>query len=749
VEDNYFEFGELIDGTDPELLKIQLAKTFVDVVKHHKAFTLIELRCIHNEYSEILVVDCRNDNVWTKNPVGIKPCERLALRFFSDLTRMPEVRALRKNFPAVIHLNHVLMNEPKSLCLYLDLWPNLQRTWTPQKQLNRILDWLELTATQKLHLEDQPLEQIFFKGKFELVLPADFDEKVDENNFLLTVSPTHRRNNLGPILKGKFEEATQVVRENIPAACFVLTLTPVVHGVENMPNTLGELEKLLSDKGASIIKNLYDQIKLRASQGGISKSSESYTLLVLHIPIVKEIGEAPLRFDVQGVIINSGLADLGVALDALQEVNGRYQPFTLLSDQAALHNWRNISIEPMECISPFTESYARLASGLTSEGPNVALVGLGALGSAMSNIWTREGWGTLSLIDPDYIKPHNLARHIAYEFQIGAYKVDAVNELIDNTYSTLGKNRIGLPLDARDFNNNEISDALKINDLIIDVTTTLEFPRDISVNLDIKRAVSVFLTPSGLDSIMLIEDDGRKFTLDVLEAIYYRSILNYEWGENHLLGNFSHLRIGGGCRDVSKIMSLELVNVHAAVLARQIRLRFEESTAAIKVWHSNADTGEITQDSIPLPSAIYIIDHGSWKIVWDEDIRLKLQAIRQTALPKETGGVLIGYYDLKLMMIYIVDVIPAPSDSKADQTGFERGKDGLSAAIRNVEKRTANIVSYIGEWHSHPDGVAARPSGDDINLLAYLTLRLKEDGLPAVMLIVGEFEENFILATGI
>jgi hypothetical protein len=47
------------------------------------------------------------------------------------------------------------------------------------------------------------------------------------------------------------------------------------------------------------------------------------------------------------------------------------------------------------------------------------------------------------------------------------------------------------------------------------------------------------------------------------------------------------------------------------------------------------------------------------------------------------------------------------------------------------------MVTYVGEWHSHPPFCAASPSTDDRTLLKTLADTLGDDGDPALMLIVG------------
>ena len=59
------------------------------------------------------------------------------------------------------------------------------------------------------------------------------------------------------------------------------------------------------------------------------------------------------------------------------------------------------------------------------------------------------------------------------------------------------------------------------------------------------------------------------------------------------------------------------------------------------------------------------------------------------------------------------------------------------------------MVDYVGEWHSHPKGVPATPSGLDVVLLAHLAAVLAADGVPGVMLIVGERDLSVSLRTGL
>jgi hypothetical protein len=129
---------------------------------------------------------------------------------------------------------------------------------------------------------------------------------------------------------------------------------------------------------------------------------------------------------------------------------------------------------------------------------------------------------------------------------------------------------------------------------------------------------------------------------------------------------------------------------------------------------------------------------GAWKLILDEKLLDRLATLRASKLPNETGGVLIGHYDLDRKTIYVVDTIPSPPDSAEWPTLYIRGSEGLLAQVQAVSDRTGGQLEYVGEWHSHPDACATLPSDDDLLVFAWLTEHLAVAGLPALMAIIGQ-----------
>ena len=748
MEKRFVNFGSVLEPSRE--LQIDSAAHSLAAIQEHPDFEIVECRLLGDDEaaSEIIVVDCKCDGIPTRNRLGILYRERLGLRFFADKDRLPEVRALREDFPCTAHQNHVGKDEPLSICMYFEPWSEVRRTWTPQKHLARIQWWLEETANEILHRDDQPVEPIYFSSPFGLVLPENFDQRAGEADQVLVVEPRGKGDDL-KILVGRMASAAEIKKsDNLSIQCIILTLPQIVHGrIERFPACLGDLHDQMESRGATIAPILKDQLQKRAGERGISLSNNDLVLLVLRIPIARIHEKAPEKLQVKGFIVYSNLGDIGVGCGALMPPHdGMYYRDWAIGNASSTEKteWRGIRLEPLELLQPFTPELARRTSGLTSCGPRGVLAGVGALGSFIAAIWQREGWGQWSFIDPDILKPHNLARCTGFESQIGTRKVDVVLQLGSLILPSGSSRKSGIVDRATDFDNPKVRDALESAELIVDATTTLEVPRDLAGRDSLKRVASVFITPSGLDAVLMIEDVLRETRIDCLEPQYYRAIVTEQWGESHLLGHSRSLQISAGCRDLSAVISNELIFLHGATLARHIRLNFESEKPSVRVWRCDAKSGSLSAEVV-VPNRVFSQQLNGLRIVWDEGIKNRVQKLRAEKLPDETGGVLLGYFDLSKASVYMVDVLPAPSDSQGSRDGFSRGIDGLDEAVRKASKRTRGIVNYVGEWHSHPLGSSARPSGADMYQMAHLAFELHRDGLPALMLIVGEHEERWLV----
>lgn len=746
------EYHELVNVTEvpgPNQLAIARAKHLAAAVMDHRDFSLVQLLRHGDEGKgrlECLIVDVECDGIPPENRYGIAYRERLALCVPEDPHSLIEVLALRHNFPVLLHQNQGSRNSPASLCLYFEPPAAVLRTWTSQRFLRRIQWWLEQSAQGTLHPADQPAEHLFFATKYELVLPWNFDDIRNNVEHRLSIYRGPERPDKGFTC---FVEVLPQGRtpKNGAVTHIELMTAPIVHGlVERDPGTLGELSDILLARGVALLPILQDALRQRVDRTGAQAGEgDSFVVILLHVPMCREEGAEPDRIAHRAFLTKTGPLQLGVAAGALMLYEGRYYSAEGVLGGTASDLWQTLPVLPMSVLHRNNAAAARRQSGIAAPGPDAVLVGAGSLGSAMLNLWGRSGWGRWTVIDNDHIKPHNVSKHTAGVHHVGHVKVKAVEEVHD---AVMGGATTVTPLygDAGDTSNRAVTEALENAELVVDASTTLEFPRLASTMERPVRHVSVFVTPDGTSAVMLAEDVQRQFRLRTLEAQYYRALLQEEWGQHHLDGNLGTFWSGAGCRDISNVMPYSRIAGHASTLAEQIQSVTSDVRPRIRVWQRSSATGAVAVHDVAVHSERRMA-LGEVDLFIDAGLEERLRSLRRAGFPNETGGILLGYHDFNINAIVVVDALPAPEDSKATPGSFERGIAGLADAVSEAARRTAGVVGYLGEWHSHPPGHSAVPSQDDLKQLVHLTLGMHEDGLPAVQLIVGEHDVQVLQGT--
>lgn len=729
------EWLEEITASDLALPK---SLSLYSAIKQNKEFRLIRvLRAIEDGMlkKEYLVVDVTCDQVPSRNSYGILFRERLALEVKLDDKQLVNVYALRKKFPILLHQNQTRSGDPANLCLYFDSPENVSRTWTPENFLKRIIWWLEESSHGELHASDQPVESLFFYSKYELVLPYNFIELQKAGTvFKFIHSP--KRQDKGVTIFAWPKGSPELNDTKRLVSVIELELPPIVHSqVEQAPYNMGDLVDLFKEKDIDLVSLLKTKLIVPDSGADIT-SDYSITIVVITVPIKRTQDSEPERISHYAFFLPVGLLTLGINMGFLmQHGNTVFNDVMNTLDTSKTAAWREQLIDNMSVLHFNSAETARIKSGISSPGPTGILVGVGALGGVLLDLWIRSGWGSWTVIDEDHLKPHNLVRHIGTAQDVGLPKVDvAVRHAFD---ITLGAAKVvGINVDGGDFSNQPLLDAHKLSTLVVDASTTINYPRLASKHDDVSRHISVFITPNGDSSVLLAEDQDRKIRLRTLEAQYYRALINEELGQHNLHDTGGTFISGSSCRDISFIMPYSKIMNHATTLSEQLILASETTVADISVWNRGID-GRVSNYRITPEPEISMSING-FDIYIDEGLVKKIKDLRSQKLPNETGGILLGYYDFNVKTIVIVDALPAPADSLASPTSFERGINGTQDKMLVVRKVTADMVGYIGEWHSHPTGHSAKPSKDDLYQLAFLSLGMAEDGFPAISLIMGE-----------
>lgn len=663
--------------------------------------------------------------------------ERIRVVFQPDDT-LPEVYVLRDDFPLVPHLALKETDFPRQLCLYQRNWSDERENWAPRPFIERIRHWFMGTADGSLHPDDQPLEPVIQGSPCCIVFPR-YDCVPGkpcrvERYYLAQKSERFFAAFRDPLEKGK-----------LPVPVLFVQGPVVRHGImHRSPATLADLEKLLNQMGGSITEVLSGE--LAAIQAELKTLADQPLLLVLELPKCRDAAGPIESWEHQAFLIAAKTSDIlkseriEVLADGIVVFENR--PLFLQPEKLATFN-----LEPLSVRWHLQPKFAAALNGFVEITTPVVAIGAGSLGSQVTNHLWRGGFGRWTLVDDDFCDAHNPARHELNSDAVGVNKAHALAVTLGAVYpeqpnpSWIDANYLSPKTKAP-----ELNAALKAAELILDFSASVPVGRHLAHNAQTgARRMSAFLNQRGDESVLLAEDVRRRTDLAWLEAEYLREVAN----DSSLKGHFDDAhavahRYGNGCRDLSSTVAQDSLALHSGLMAAAIRQASSISNATVSVRRWSRTSGEVKVVSVAV-HVPRIVTVGDWQVRLHPEVLLRFRSIRAKKLPDETGGILLGLVDRTHSIVTVVDLLPAPSDSKAWPTSFIRGSAGLKAAVDRVVRCTLGNMIYIGEWHSHPDGCPSSPSKLDREAVDICSLHAHADGLPTLMLIVAADEFRLVM----
>ena len=642
--------------------------------------------------------------------------------YISNAETLPVV-TVRDDFPIVPHLNVHEDNVRKSLC-YSDLgYQEIRHKLNGRFLLTCIENWFRKTSMNQLHRPDQPLEPFFPYVNNVIVWNGQlgkpyFDKYIVEDR--------------------EFGKLMYQSSDGNYFAVFSLPVPPDFSNlIHNMPQTL--LELLCSFKNYdTIITWLTDLLSIVRFPKIYNKyfRQERNSLLackvLINIAIPKQrTDRAPIEtFDLRSFVIDKSLKD--ILTDYGLSLNGS----KLEPSKHTGGNGANIAITPFIVHLAQSKLKCRCAN-LVDEADgekHFSLVGVGAIGSHILNNCLRSGYGKWTIIDHDYFWPHNIARHVLTSNDIGYSKVKSLEKVASHIQSDSDLVAIASDVFGKD---NSVIVAFGQSDIILDASASIAVERHLALDVQSDaRRISCFLNPQGTATIMLLESVDRSARLDLLEMQYYRELLKNEKYSDHM-SLPETMVYSGTCRSISSRISQDNISLSAALCCKAIKLHTSNTNGEIIIWTHATDTVE--KESFMADKWI-TYEQGGWKIELSLSLLGEMRTDREKALPNETGGVLIGAYDITRKRIYVVYQVRAPEDSISSPTSFIRGCANLPERLKYIHETTLDNLTYIGEWHSHPS-VNTQRSTDDVKLHKAIVGYNRENCLPGCMMILGT--DNF------
>ena len=731
--------GKVVDRnalTSPRAIATALA------ISADRAFaTLVECRVTKNAEVVVFDVDIERPQV----PINdIRPLERIAAVFPVDADALPEALALRDDFPMVPHLNLRDVDKPRSLCLYNRPWTELRHSWTGALFVEFVRLWLAKTARGELHEADQPLEPLMFSHGLDLVVPAKFGRS--DGLSTLTVRVVLVDGKDGRVLVS--DDGHSSDRGGKTSFVMYIDTPPRTHGViQRAPQTLADLAALVDGEGFCLIPRLREALQavpdaIRTNQ---ERRRDILPIFVLGLPKTRREGREVEVVELKGFLCVDDIEAVGVAVGAWI-VNGTVLGHPLGEIEGA--DGANSNVAVLNIVRELTPETAARYSGLTGrDARRIVAIGVGALGSQVAMNLGKSGFGQWTLIDDDAFMPHNAVRHaLVGRSPVGYSKAQCtaivMNSIADCEPIAHGiRGNVLTPGDHRASVDKTLAEA----EIVLDMSASVAVARALSDAELPCRASSMFLSPNGQDLVLMSEDPERNIKLDDLEMSYYAEVASREELAGHLEVLSAPLRYGTSCRDTSVSMRQSDVGTLAGLGASAFVQDVSNLQASSRVWRLDSSSLSVRVFNLDPTPFLEVEQHG-WRVSVCRRVIERVCGFRKERLPDETGGILLGGVDYARRRVHLVLALASPPDSEEWPTMFIRGVHGLNDDRERIVRATAGNLDYLGEWHSHPEGVSTQPSEDDGKVFGWICELAAVDGRPAVMLIVGEGKVRLFVA---
>lgn len=664
--------------------------------------------------------------------VAILPHEPVRLVFAcADDTQAPRVLSLRGDFPlGQVHTNLDRDVDGLCLCIWEENWNDLSSNLTGQMLIERVRNWLSGMAHGVLHADEQALEPLIAPTSDTLVVPPG-----------LLAGPWHVQGATNASGRWTLLMARESPADDAkhPYSIFYRLLPSQVHrALASRPYELGGLRDLVAGFGFDLIRELRDWL-LAPEQ--LAEATMRRVLLILAIPKRRTPESDDETPEIWAYTIGETLAALGEKLGitfTFQE-NGTSITARALGSTSEV-DLAGIPLPQWRVVQRLDRAAARkfAGSGRAADAKLVA-IGAGAIGSNVVINTTKAGLGTWTIIDDDVTLPHNTVRQFQMNRGVGYSKATVLRIEADCVLAEEGNEDIVAnvlrPGNAAD----RIAGTMRGADLVVDFSASPSVVGHLA-DLDIARAASFFFSPDGADLALLAEGTGRGVLLDEIEAQYFLAVAAHPALDGHLAAaRTDRIRYANACQDLSRPLPPWQVQMLGGLAGGQLPDLLGRTEPSAAIWRLDPSTGEVRPVRLKIQPTHRIVTDKLRVSVSDAVVRT-MREFRRKAAPDETGGILIGTYDLVRNRMHIVAALPAPLDSRQAPTYFVRGARDLRPMVDDLARVTAGRLRYVGEWHSHPDGAAARPSADDEQVFEHLRSHLEPVESPFAMMICGRTE---------
>lgn len=386
----------------------------------------------------------------------------------------------------------------------------------------------------------------------------------------------------------------------------------------------------------------------------------------------------------------------------------------------------------------------------------VCIWGCGALGSHVACYLAKAGVKKLILIDNDIVTPGIIVRQLFNDVDVGHSKVESLKYNLNKTFPELEVEAVK-------------QDLLEI----IDLTNGYKYKSDYIIDCSASDAVhskyELFINNIKQERIPIISMlIGRKAERGIVTFIksshsggikdIYRKAKITACSNKKLssfvedfypLENTEIFQPEPGCSDATFVGSEVDISVLSGSMINLI---------SKELLNPKSDLSAMCY-FVSQPPVEYIIKKDEWKADFNLNnvysIRISPDALEKLMYwvkkskkrlfrTYETGGVLFGKIDETMQVVWVDDVTGPPSDSKSSHSEFICGVKDVQKTNDRLYQQTRGTVSFIGMWHTHPDGFPIPSHKDHRGMIKILASGINPPR-KALLLIVGKENQRYKL----
>ena len=375
--------------------------------------------------------------------------------------------------------------------------------------------------------------------------------------------------------------------------------------------------------------------------------------------------------------------------------------------------------------------------------PPIAMLGVGALGSAVFNNLVRSGLDDAVVHDSDRLHAHNLARHTARLKELYKPKVEHAEGLMRgvarDSEATVTASRDDLAA---------VEPAAFIQAmagrLVVDATAD----ERVRLRMDELRAASdvtivrTEMLHSGRLGVTFVSPAGGPSMSDMMLSLIASAPDDpavAAWLDDEARNPLGPdpMLYGFGCASQTVHLANHVVEQHASVATAEMLGGCREAGVSI----NPLDAGFLPQGRRWLPVGAFATlvppTEAEWSIRVSPRAMERMSAERLSALPNETGGYLYGAWEPTRGTVTVLVATGLPPGSVATPERLELGAAGATAEERRLVRRTRQRIHLCGTWHSHPAG-SARMSARDYAAMTTHHARDEATLSPTLMVIVAD-----------